>query len=259
MKKNRLWATILPAVGILLICLPGYAQTPKGVFSVGIKGMIGGNHVSEPDGVDSFKEEMTKTAWLPFEEGGGGTGGGGGIFGEVRFFKEYLGLELDVLFDANKTWVARTQGNSVDMNYILRYTTLRIPLLLKVNFTTGATRFGMGIGPEYRLGLSASPDIEVTDDGEYLLPDELSTWKSSLTAKKRNDMALSWGVSLAFVAMKFEITLDMRVSHVLTWPKTYGERVKIDTPGQDVFYTFQTGHTADGRLMLGIAYTFPRD
>ncbi|MBN2718992.1 MAG: PorT family protein [Deltaproteobacteria bacterium] len=235
---------------------------PKVWVSAGIKGAIGGNRITEAEDKDIYVPDLgTEPAGdvlLPFMDGGGGTGGGGGVFGEVRILRQHLGLEMDVLFDANKTWYEVVAPDSVQMNYILKYAFIRLPLLLKVNLKTGATRFGFCIGPEFRFGLWARTDVEVTENEELVTGEELSAIRSTMSIRKRNDVGLTWGVSLGFDASPMEITLDLRFSHALSWPEEYGKRVKIEIRNRETLYAYQAGHSLDGRMLLGIAWGFSR-
>lgn len=257
--RTQQWfaATILFVVSVL--ATQGVlAQGAKVWISAGLKGTIGGNQITEPSDKEIYTPDFEQDVPLLFMDGAGGTGGGGGVFGEIRILRQYLGLEVDLLFDANKTWYAVDDPSGAELDYVLKYRLLRVPVLLKANVKIGATRFGFGIGPEFLFGLKADTDIEVTENDERLPASELAEMKSALFVRKRNDKALTWAVALAFEAREFEITLDLRISHILTWPREYDDRVEITTPDQNVFYKFDAGHAVDGRIMLGVAYVFSR-
>ena len=236
MHKRIVLLTTLSIVVLLLVSGSAGAQTPKMWVTAGAKGAIGGNYLSKPD--DS-------SLWVgAFENGGGGIGGGGGIFGDMRFLNQHLGFEVDLLFDANKTWC-----NFNDIDFILKYTTMRIPILVKAGTQTGIVRISAGIGPEFRIGLSADTDLE-TDTGY-----DLSAFKARFTAAKRNDVALTWGVALGFMVSKIEITVDLRFAYNLTLPKGYLDRTHAD-PANNTMLGVEAGHTVDGRIMLGAGYVF---
>jgi len=246
----------------LFICISFFvtaalADTPKIIGSIGIKGAIGGNHIKEADGLGPYAADLSDDEnQYPFYAETGGTGGGGGIFGEVRFFGQHFAIETGLLFDANKNWKSMTRGG-VKVDYILKYRVLKIPVLLKGNFISDNTRFGVGFGPEFHIGVSSRAELEVIE-GEENIPEEgLTPGKSQLFAENRNDVALVWDVAMAFSAGRFEVTLDLRLAYNLTWPDAYNERVAIKEENQDWFYTFEAGHLAEGRMLLGVAYVFP--
>lgn len=222
----------------MLFSTVAFAQSSKVKATVGAKGAIGGNYLSTPDNT------IPGTVGI-FDDGAGGIGGGGGIFGDIRFLKEHLGLEVDILFDGNKTWC-----NLNDADFILKYTSLRIPLLLKGSVLSGITRISAGIGPEFRFGLKADTDVEAPNANAA----ELATVKSMFLSSKRNDVALAWEFALGFMVKRIEITLDLRFSYNLTLPKDYLDRVNLNASRNEM--DVEAGHTVDGRLLLGIGYVF---
>lgn len=259
-RNNNGWALIFSVALFICISLSAtatLAQTSKIVGSIGIKGAIGGNHIKEADGLGPYALDLSDDEnQYPFYAETGGTGGGGGIFGEARFFGQHFAIETGLLFDANKNWKAMTSGG-VKVDYILKYRVLKIPVLLKANVVSGNTRFGVGFGPEFHIGVSSGAALEVIE-GEENIPEEgLTPRKSQLLTENRNDVALVWDVSMAFSAGRFEVTLDLRLAYNLTWPDAYNERVTIKEENQDWFYTFEAGHLAEGRMLLGVAYVFP--
>ncbi|MBN2527875.1 MAG: hypothetical protein JXR76_15910 [Deltaproteobacteria bacterium] len=233
------------------------AKPPNVAISAGIKGAVGGNHMAAKDASAEIDEDAYfEAGGAPFEREIVGSGGGGGIFGEVRFFNGHLGVELNLLFDVNRARCAVVQTDGVDVDYILTYSMLRVPLLLKAAFTRGRTRMGIGIGPEFRFGLTAKTDLEIIDGERYRFEDQLSAWKSNFSAQKRDDVAIAWDVAMAFDLYPFEITVDLRVSHVLTYPDAFHERVEIDGTYKLPTIRVQSTHAMDGRILLGMAYIF---
>ena len=236
MNRNTMKLTGLLIGLLVLISSSAWAQTPKVWITAGAKGAIGGNYMSEPDDA---------ALWAgAFEDGAGGIGGGGGIFGDVRILKQHLGLEVDLLIDANKTWC-----NFNDVDFILKYKLLKIPVLVKVGTQTSVVRISAGIGPEFRIGLNA--DTELESDAGY----DLSDLEPRFTAAKRNDVALAWELALGFMVSKIEIALDLRFAYNLTFPKGYVDRTHVDL-GNNTMHGVEAGHTVDARIMLGVGYVF---
>ena len=239
MNRNTIKLTGL-LIGLLLIVSgSAWAQTPKVWITAGAKGGIGGNYLSEPDDATWYSG--------PFEDGAGGIGGGGGIFGDVRFLNQHLGLEVDLLIDANKTWCSFN-----DADFILKYANLRIPVLVKGSVNHGNTRLGLGIGPEFRVGLNADTDIEAPD---FWPQSNVDALKEQFTAKKRNDVALAWELAFGFAVKRVEITLDVRFSYNLTLPKEYLDRLNYNSDSE-TSDGVEAGHTVDARILLGVGYVF---
>ena len=231
LNKMKLFGMIL---GILLPLTSTHgAQASLISGSAGVKGAVGGNYLSEPDGATGMVGIFT--------DGGGGVGGGGGIFGEIRLLNDHLGLEVDLLLDANKTWC---DYNSVD--FIIKYTDLRIPVLVKASTTKGILRLGVGIGPEIRIGLSASTEMDA--------PNNVDVSALTFTAVKRNDVALAWELAFAINLKIIEITLDARFSANLTLPKEYFDRNHFANANSSI--ETEAAHSVDARILAGVAYVF---
>ncbi|MDJ0765347.1 MAG: outer membrane beta-barrel protein [Myxococcota bacterium] len=238
------------AIVACLAISPVATAEPVLWLDVGAKGAVGGNYLSEPtDGKDSI-QGLT----LPYEEGAGGIGGGGGLFFDVRVLNQYLGLEVDLLFEGNKNWCSITYNDTVDVDYIYKSTAMRIPILLKGNLTSGMTRVSLGFGPEFVVGLDSETDIEVTEgDVADIL---LESAKNAFKARTRSDVFLTWDLGLAISVWNLAITLDLRFSYNTTLPKDYEDRVEFSGSQLELDLTTEAAHTLDGRLMAGLAYRF---
>lgn len=257
MMKEITLSGVLIAIILLLVSASGAAQTSNVVMTVGLKGAVGGNHMNAQDSPAGDDEiQYFDDGGAPFEGDVVGSGGGGGIFGEVRFWREHLGIELDLLLDMNRARCTVAQTSSVDVDYILTYSMLRVPLLLKAAFQSGATRIGVGIGPEFRLGLTATPALEVVNGDNFQWERQLEAWKSQYSAQKHNDVAIAWDVAFAFSIQHWEITVDLRVAHVLTYPETFEERVDMQGDRREPIVSVLSTHSMDGRVLLGVAYSF---
>ncbi len=220
--------------------------------SAGAKGAFGGNYLNEPDeGIPGIE--------APFESGAGGWGGGGGLYTEFRVLWGFLGLEFDLLFDHAKNWCGIEFNNIVDTEWIYTATSFRMPLLLKGNLEMKTARIGLGIGPEFVVGLKAATDIQVTDGEAYTNPADVELWRSRFRAKKQTDTHLCVNLGLAIKVWKLAITIDLRYSYNLTQPDDYLDRVEITGPQGAEESTVLANHTMDGRFLLGVAYEFGFD
>ena len=250
MFKTLLLSAQSAVVGMLITV--SAAAEPVAWLDVGVKGGAGGNYQNTPDNLPPIAEFAT----LPFDDGAGGVGGGGGLFVEGRFLGQHLGLEIGFLADRNKNWCTITHNDVVEIDYIVRHTSLRIPIMLQGAMVKGITRIGLGVGPEIIVGLAAEPDLEIVDGDEYVTDADLQSFRDTFSASTRTDVALAWEFALAFAIKKVSITFDFRFAYLLTYPDNYSDRVKFSQVGDVVEADVQAGHTIDARLLLGAAYTF---
>jgi hypothetical protein len=236
-------ATLFLATSAATNAATSVAAEPIARLSVGLKGSVGANYLAIPRDQENYDVE-------PFIDGAGGVGGGGGAVIEVRFLKQHLGLEVDLLADANRILCNVSYNDTIAFDYILKYTTLRIPLLLKAGFSKHTTRVSLGIGPEFIVGLTAKTDQQVTDGEQFVTDNEWSRYRAAL---KRNDVALAWELAFAFAVRKVDIALDFRFASHLSYPKIQDERAHSNN---DFLVDMEAGHTIDMRILLGAAYNF---
>lgn len=217
-------------------------------ISAGLKGSIGGNYLTDPANVPPHDSSIS----LVYEDGAGGLGGGGGLYTEFRILRGHLGLEFDVLFEGNKNWSSIEYSGAVDTDWIYRFNTVRLPLLLEGSLEGETTRVSLGLGPEFVVGTKASTDIEVTDGAQYVEPGTLDQPRNNFKARKQTDTFLCVGLGLAFKVWQLAITLDLRYAYNLTQAKDYMERMSYSDDYQSM--NVVASSTMDMRLLLGIAY-----
>ncbi|MCK9463713.1 MAG: hypothetical protein M0R80_29185 [Proteobacteria bacterium] len=251
---KKIMSTTLVAAAILAAALPARAEgaappaSEKPFFGLdaGAKGGVGGNYLTPPDDVP--------TGAILYDDGAGGVGGGGGLYVEFRALWGHLGLELDVLFEANKNWSNIEFNNLVKTDWITRFNTVRIPLLLEGSVENDLMRGSLGIGPEFVVGTKASTDIEVTDGAQYVDDADLDRVRAHFRAKEQTDTFLCIGVGLAFKVWRLAISLDIRYAYNVGQPKEYLDRMSFEGTGDDAVTTAIASSTMDLRLLLGIAY-----
>jgi opacity protein-like surface antigen len=216
------------------------ASSSKPFFGLdaGVKGGVGGNYLSDPDDVP--------LGALVYDDGAGGVGGGGGLYAEFRILWGHLGLELDVLFEANKNWSNIEFNNVVKTDWIYRFSTVRVPLLLEGSVENDLVRGSLGIGPEFVVGTKASTDIEVTEGAQYVDEPTMTAARANFRAKEQTDTFLCIGVGLAFKVWRLAISLDIRYA--------YNAGMSFTGTGADTVTTAIASSTMDLRLLLGIAY-----
>ena len=225
---------------------PAPSSKPFFGLSAGAKGGVGGNYLSPPDDAPAWA--------LVYDDGAGGVGGGGGLYAEFRILWGHLGLELDVLFEANKNWSNIEFNNVVKTDWITRFSTVRIPLLLEGSVENDLVRGSLGIGPEFVVDTRASTDIEVTEGAQYVDDATMDAARANFRAVEQTDTFLCLGVGIAFKVWRLAISLDIRYAYNVGQPKEYLDRMSFAGTGADTITTAIASSTMDLRLLLGIAY-----
>jgi len=232
--------------GCLLAPRAASAEVPKPVFggSAGALFTFGGDMWTEPDAPISLDS-------VPFGDVSGGYGVGGGVFFEARLIK-YIGLELDLLFEGNRMWYDidyNIAGLEAELRYNLKYTVIRMPLLVKGVLETNAMRVSIGLGPEF-----------VFTRGDRFEIEELSDWGADLTAIEnqyhtvsQNDVFLCVAIGFAFKVKMLSIPLNIRYSHNFTQPEDYQDRIGDIGAGE---HRYTASQSMDLRIQLGLAYDF---
>jgi hypothetical protein len=229
------------------------AKTPAGGssrpffgLSAGAKGSFGGNYLTPPDDVPPGA--------LLYDDGAGGVGGGGGLYVELRALRGHLGLELDVLFEGNKNWSNIEFNDVVKTDWIYRFKTVRVPLLLEGSVENDLVRGSLGFGPEFVVGTGASTGIEVTEGGAYVDAASLDAQRDRFTAAPQTDTFLCAAFGLGFKVWRLVISLDLRYAYNVTQPKGYLDRLRIAGTGADAEQEVVASSTMDLRLLLGVGY-----
>lgn len=250
--KTLSWtlAAALVAAGGAAGAAEGGGGAPAKPFfgvSAGLKGGIGGNYLTEP-------EDVYPPGAILYDDGAGGFGGGGGLYAEFRLLWGHLGLELDVLFEGNKNWSEVEFSNVVDTDWIYRFQTVRLPLLLEGSVENDLMRGSLGLGPEFVVGTKSGTDIQVTDGGEYVEEGAVAALEEGFRSKDQTDTFLCVGVGMAFKVWKLAISLDLRYAYNLTQPKDYQDRTALEPAGDGFTAEVVASSTMDLRILLGIAY-----
>jgi hypothetical protein len=185
-----------------------------------------------------------------YDDGAGGAGGGGGMYLEFRGLWGHLGLEFDVLFEKNKNWANIEFNNVVKTDWIYRFSTVRLPLLLEGSVENSLVRGSLGIGPEFVVGTKASTAIEVTEGASMVDAATMDAARAAFHAKAQTDTFLCLGVGVAFKVWRLAISLDIRYAYNAAQPKAYLDRMSLT----DGTTTAIASSTMDLRILLGIAY-----
>ena len=188
-------------------------------YSAGVVGAVGGNYLTPPEDVPAGYGE------LAFADGAGGLGGGGGIAGEIRILWGHLGLEVDLIFERSKNWASITYGDVVETDWIVRSTSLRIPILLEGSLENELLRASLGVGPEIAVGLGAETDVETTSGAEYVSAGDLAAIRDRFGAASATDTLLTVGLGFAVKVWVLAIRFDFRYAYNLTQPDGYLDRV----------------------------------
>jgi hypothetical protein len=211
-------------------------------LSLGAKGAVGGNVWTKPE---------TRPTWaLLYDDTAGGWGGGGGLYAELRVLWGHLGLEVDLLFERNRLMNRITFNDVYETDWLVEWTSVRIPLLLEGSLEGDRTRVSLGLGPEFVVGLNAETDLVLNDGPPGSSNADLAEPRGNFHARKQTDTYLCVDLGLAIKVWKLAITIDLRYSHNLTQPSKYLDRLEF--VGDEI--TMIASSSVDLRLLLGIAY-----
>jgi hypothetical protein len=238
----------LATLSLLLAAPPAMAELPIFQGSAGALFTAGGDLWTEPDFPSAYEPYVDG---VPFHDMAGGYGLGGGLFFEARFIK-FIGLELGLLFEANRMWydIEYTVGGfTAEMRYKMKYTAVRIPILVKGVFETRVMRVSLGLGPEIVLTRGDDGVVEELSDHGI----DTSGYESLFGTKPQSDVFLCASIGFAFKVWKLSIPLNIRYSHNLTQPDGYKQRVGDVVAGD---YDYTASQSMDLRLQLGLAYDF---
>ncbi|MFN3199318.1 MAG: outer membrane beta-barrel protein [Bradymonadia bacterium] len=158
MKLTTLITTSCVAFGLLLAA--GQAQAKKArkhEFGIGAMGLVNGSFIGEP----SEEEKAYENAQLPYP-GFAGVGGGGGL-SFAYMYRGAIGLELDLLYMAERGTGTYDFG-ALDVDVTLSQSSIHIPLMVKAAIPYRTTRPFLMVGPEFVIPVSSEVDAgSITD------------------------------------------------------------------------------------------------
>jgi hypothetical protein len=238
---------------MLLTALLMTAQTARADFSwelrAGAKGSFTGNLYYEPENA----LPNTEIIW-------GDTqfyiGGGGGLFVELVLLK-YIGLEVDVLYEANSLTFKEDYGG-FEYDYNTRFKQIRIPVLVKGVLPMGNAELSLGVGPEFVFGLDAGVDFDyhtALTPAQKVAADQ--TLNALYDAQKASDTFMDVDFGVTIKAWKLVIPISLRVGFNLTQPADYEDRVDLTIAGTSItnakVKAIESYHFT---LMAGVGYVF---
>ena len=216
-------------------------------LSVGAKGGGGGNLWTDPPNEPAYA--------LMFDDDTGGWGAGGGLYTELRILWGYLGLEIDLLFETNTIWHEITWNQVLETNWILSWTSMRLPILLEGNLDSDFIRVSLGLGPEFVVGLGAETELEVTSGRQYISDADLNNLRSIFTTEKQTDTYFTLGLGLAVKVWRLAISLDLRAGFNLTQPEDHDDRIVWSSVGEELTGLHVISSSSmDFRALLGVAW-----
>jgi len=231
-------------------------------LTVGAKGGAGGNMWTESKNVP-----VAMSNFAPFDGMAGGWSAGGGIFAEFRAVWGYVGLEFDLMFERNTMWTEiKNKTNNYtwsEAKWLMDWTNVRIPLLLKGILPVGATRLTLAIGPEFVIGVKPKSSVEytslsVTSDANTAAA--LDAWNTMFGVEERSYTALAVGIGIAFEVWELAVTFDIRYSYYPSQPEDYQERTHY--PSGNPYgspWSVVAFNSMDLHLLLGVAYELDFD
>ncbi len=223
------------------------AERPFFGVSLGGKGTVGGNLWTAP--------EHSPAGALIFDGTAGGWGGGGGLYTELRVLWGYLGLEVDVLFERNSSWHNVTWDNVLGVDWVLKWTSLRVPILVKGIIPTSPVRISLGMGPEIVAGLGAETALVVTK-GEDLVPaTDIDGLRQAFFTEAQTDTYFTLDLGFAAEVWQLAVTFDIRAGFNLTQPSDHDDRITYTMVGNDLErLEIIASNSMDFRALLGVAW-----
>jgi hypothetical protein len=223
------------------------AERPFFGVSLGGKGTVGGNLWTQPDNSPSYA--------LMFDGTAGGWGGGGGLYTELRALWGYLGLEVDVLVERNSSWHNVTWNNVLGVDWVLKWTSLRVPILVKGIIPTSPVRVSFGMGPEIVAGLGAETDLVVTK-GEDLVPAaDIDRLREAFITEAQTDTYFTLDLGFAAEVWQLAVTFDIRAGFNLTQPSAHDDRITYTVNGAELqSLEVIASNSMDFRALLGVAW-----
>ncbi len=223
------------------------AERPFFGVSLGGKGTVGGNLWTAPEHSPSYA--------LMFDGTAGGWGGGGGLYTELRVLWGYLGLEVDVLFERNSSWHNVTWNKVLGIDWVLKWTSLRVPILVKGIIPTSPVRISLGLGPEIVAGLGAETELVVTK-GEDLVPAaDIDRLRQAFITKAQTDTYFTLDLGFAAELWQLAVTFDIRAGFNLTQPTDYDDLITYVMDGDDLIrLEIIASNSMDFRALLGVAW-----
>jgi hypothetical protein len=211
---------------------------------VGAKGSFTGNLYYEPDSALPGSEPFWGDTQFYI-------GGGGGLFVELNLLK-FIGLEVDVLYEANALTFKEDYGG-FEYDYNTRYQQIRIPVLVKGVLPMGNAELSLGIGPEFVVGLDASVDF---DYHTVATPAQKELLNSLYNAEKAGDTFLDLDFGVNIKVWKLFIPISLRVGFNLTEPSDYEDRVELTNIGGNWHAKVRAIESYHFTLMAGVGYIF---
>ena len=219
----------------------------------GAKGTVTGLLWSQPDNAPPFSDAFWADNQFYY-------GGGIGLFVEANAF-EYLGLEIDLLFEVNSLTFNYTINN-FEYDYYTNFDQLRIPILVKGVLPLGASvEMSLGIGPEFVVGLNAG--VETDRRNNLVLPglnqqaDDLLA--AMYDADTQGGTFFDINLGIAIKAWKLVFPIDLRAAFNLSQPADFDERVTlgIDAARGTATGTVKAIESMHFAVLVGIAYLLP--
>ena len=238
---------------VLLAVLLVTSQAARADFlwelRVGAKGSFTGNLFYEPENALPGTEIIWGDTQFYI-------GGGGGLFVELNLLK-FVGLEVDILYEANALTFKEDYGG-FEYDYNTRYKQIRIPVLVKGVLPMGTAELSLGVGPEFVIGMGASVDFNyhtaMTSAQKQAADQALN---ALYDAEQASDTFLDVDFGVNVKVWKLFIPISLRVGFNLTQSSDYEDRVDLTIVGNSItnakVKAIESYHFT---LMAGVGYVF---
>jgi hypothetical protein len=221
-----------------LVVLLMTAQAARADFlwelRVGAKGSFTGNLFYEPENALPNSEIFWGDTQFYI-------GGGGGLFVELNLLK-FIGLEVDVLYEANSLTFKEDYGG-FEYDYNTHYQQIRIPVLVKGVLPMGTAEFSLDAGVDFDYHTVATPAQKELLESLY-------------DAEKAKDTFLDLDFGVNIKVWKLFIPISLRVGFNLTEPSDYEDRVELTNVGGNWHAKVRAIESYHFTLMAGVGYVF---
>ena len=203
---------------MFFIAVPADAKEGKIVdFEVGATGVLTGSLWNQPQNIPNYSN-------LPYDSTQAFLGGGGGVYFRAKFI-EYIGLEIDFLYENNgfqENVTVNGTGGSGKYENSVRYKQWRIPVLLMGIVPSKYLDFSIMTGPEFCNASDGSINLTNLRNMEE---NSLNSIEKGLKIKPQSDKYWLTGLNFTFKANRVRIPFQLRWSYNLTKSDDYQELV----------------------------------
>lgn len=209
--------------------------------SAGVKALAGADLWSSPSNVpDGLASGFAGSA--------AGFGYGGLGYYELRLIK-FVGIEADLAYQHGSFHRKVTYNQTAELTETINISSLRLPILAKLNIPMAIGRLWLGLGPEFTLYQTSSFKLEQTAGPTISVQGSGSTRNVKPTYG-----TLGLGFVLEIPLIGIDIPIELRASKNLSQPSDWAERVNVDAAASSAVIRAESSWVL--RLGAGVGIRF---